>query len=105
MRYFCEMCPKSCGQPYTLTEHYREKHNKNITSANAINAGREVTNEIKVPKFPKRVHEIIECKCKAECRGTYSCKRHVEDIHNSTKYSAFDKNNKLNKYEPGVKKF
>ncbi|XP_055307933.1 uncharacterized protein LOC129572051 [Sitodiplosis mosellana] len=88
MRYYCGLCGNSCGQPYTLAEHYRDIHGTTISSATAAALGRDEQNVNSVPKHPKRVHTKIRCKCTSVLSGTYSFKRHVIDIHKSTDYEA-----------------
>lgn len=93
--YFCQICSKDeskgCMQAHTMMEHYRQKHNMNITSEYAQTLREKRTNAPKTskPKRPKRVHEVIQCKCGQTNKGFWVFKRHVNNNHDSQNYDEF----------------
>lgn len=100
--FVCSECDARCSQAHTLREHFRDKHRMDISSAVASKMVATQTEEDHIAEKnplnrPKRVHQIIKCKCGRTNKGEWVFKRHVKNIHGSDDFNSFIKSGKMDK--------
>lgn len=87
--YECATCLKQLGQAHSLKDHYRDVHRENVTNEFTQSLYKDIPNEPKSRKWPKRVFETVACTCGMKFTGTQSWKRHVKKQHKSENFDEF----------------
>lgn len=94
--YKCSVCQSYCSQPHTIREHFFKKHGMDVPTDEIgwmVEARSEErgTAKRKPSNRPKRVYEVITCKCGTTNEGQWVFKRHVQNIHNPNQFAKFIK--------------
>lgn len=108
----CSKCDKEFSQAHSLREHVRDIHKIAATIEDVKRLVSEpskstikTSQSIQKPKYPKRIHEKITCKCGQTNKGKWVFKRHCLNSHGSSDFEKYIKSENINSKPSKKSKF